>query len=54
MSELKRITRNELIINLLALYYGVSVDEVNEIAKEEIRKQKQREAQKQPCHVKND
>lgn len=40
MAELKRITREELIINLLALYYHCTVAEVLRVVEEE-KKQKE-------------
>ena len=40
MAELKRVTRDELIINLLALYYHCSVAEVLRVV-EEAKEQKE-------------
>lgn len=35
MAELQRVTKDELIVNILAMYYGCSVAEVMRIAEEE-------------------
>ena len=40
MAELKQVTRDELIINLLALYYKCPVAEVLRVV-EEVKKQKE-------------
>ena len=41
MAELKRVTKDELLINVLALYYHCSVAEVVRIVEEEIKKKEE-------------
>lgn len=43
MAELKRVTLNELLINIVAMYYGCSVAEVIRITEEELKKKKEAE-----------
>lgn len=38
MAELKRVTLDELLINVMAMYYGCSVAEVVRIVEEELKK----------------
>lgn len=38
MAELKRVTKDELLINIVAMYYGCSVAEVVRIVEEELKK----------------
>ena len=43
MAELKRITKDELILNILSLWYGIPVYEVERICREYMEQEKQKE-----------
>lgn len=42
MAELQRITKDELIANIIAMYYNCSVAEVIRIAEEELKKKEEK------------
>lgn len=44
MSELTRVTKEELYVNILAMVYGVPVKEVIKICEEEYEKQQKEKA----------